>query len=290
MSSSAETNRRTGDSQSLSSATTFLAPGLPLGLFDGICAYLGKHLDREISLSSDERNSGPMQGDADPFRAGLADLGFLCSPSFLYLRGLNAPSVRLVPAAFAFRGPQGQGQPVYFSEVVVHENHRASGFQDLAGQSWGFNDECSLSGYFSTLFKLSELGCDSDFFKHRVRTGSHHHSLEAILEGTIQGAAVDSTVLALWKKQHPDLATQLRTIDSWGPFPIQPIVIRDSLPIELSDQIADCLLNLGKTEEEHRWLASFGLDGFVPIAEDIYAEEQRTLIELGIIDPPMSPR
>jgi ABC-type phosphate/phosphonate transport system substrate-binding protein len=65
------------------------------------------------------------------------------------------------------------------------------------------------------------------------------------------------------------------------------MVIRDSLPVELSNQIATCLLGFGRTEEERRWLDTFGLDGFVPITDGIYAEERTTLIKLGIIAPPV---
>ena len=46
--------------------------------------------------------SGPMHGDHDPFASRDADLGFLCSLSFLYLPEQATPSIELVPAAFVF--------------------------------------------------------------------------------------------------------------------------------------------------------------------------------------------
>ncbi len=226
-----------------------------------------------------------MHGDADPFRDGQADIGFLCSPSYLYLRGLASPSVRLIPAAFSFQDPRANGQPIYYSEVVVRDSHKAQRFADLGGGIWGYNDECSLSGYFSTLFKLSELGCDAEFFASRVRTGSHNQSLKSVLDGSIHGAAIDSSALALWRNLNPELAKQLRTVDSWGPFPIQPIVVRASLSDDVSDRIAGCLLDLGKTDEQRRWLSSCGLNGFVPNSEDNYADEQNALVQLGVITP-----
>ncbi len=277
---------RSEDSQSVARATTFLSPGLPEELFQGICRYLAKHLEGHIELSLEARHSGPMHGDVDPFRDGQADIGFLCSPSYLYLRGLERPSVRLIPAAFAFGDPRAKGQPVYFSEVVVLASHPARNFKDLAGGTWGYNDECSLSGYFSTIFKLSELNCDAEFFGRRVRTGSHEHSLEGILNGSIHGAAIDSSVFAHWRELHPDLVPRLRVIDSWGPFPIQPIVVRDTLSTSVSDHITSCLLNLGSTPKEREWFASFGLEGFVPSSDELYAEERDTLVRLGVIAPP----
>jgi ABC-type phosphate/phosphonate transport system substrate-binding protein len=172
-------------------ALTFLAPGIPLEFFEIVTGCIAEALSCEIQLSAEDRISGPMHAAADPFDEGRADLGFLCSPSYLYLRAQARPSVELVPAGFVFRDRRAAGRPVYFSEVVVRSDHSAREFADLAGSVWGYNDECSLSGYFSALQKLSELGCDGSFFGRRVRTGSHLESVEAVLSGAIDGAAID---------------------------------------------------------------------------------------------------
>ena len=133
-----------------------------------------------MKLDVESRSSGPMHGDVDLFAEGRADIGFLCSPSYLYLRAQARPSVELVPAGFVFGDPRNSGKPVYFSDVVVRTDHPARGFDDLSGSIWGYNDECSLSGYFATLRKLSEIGCDDDFFARRVCTGSHIASIDAV--------------------------------------------------------------------------------------------------------------
>lgn len=263
-------------------ALTFLSPGIPLRFYAAVCDYLADKLSCAVSLASEDRSSGPMHGDHDPFAADEADIGFLCSPSFLYLRSLRTPSVELVPAGFVFRDPRHGGHdPVYFSEVVVRADDPAERFEDLRDRTWGYNDECSLSGYFAALQRLREIGCSDGFFAERVRTGSHLASLESTLAGTIDAAAIDSTTLTLWRRERPELAEGLRVIASWGPFPIQPIVIRRELGQDRARRIADALLALECSQRIASGLCDFGLERFVAIDERAYAEERQKLCALG---------
>lgn len=269
-------------------ALTFLAPGIPLEFFELVTEYLARTLGREIQLETDSRSSGPMHGVSDPFAVGLADIGFLCSPSYLYLRGQRRPSIELVPAAFVFHDERARGEAVYFSEVVVRADHQVREFEDLAGCTWGYNDDCSLSGYFAALQKLAEIGCGADYFGRRVQTGSHDASIEAVLNGAIDAAAIDSTVLARARRERPGLGERLRVVESWGPFPIQPIVVRRELGQTLAARIADALLDLHLVCRDAGRLRGLGLERCVPIDDTAYAEERRALCALGQIPVPLS--
>ena len=268
-------------------ALTYLTPGIPLEFFQIITAHVARSLGCEFQLEAESRVSGPMHGDFDPFAEGRADFGFLCSPSYLYLRSQERPSIQLVPAAFVFRDERAAGKPVYFSDVVVRADHPSRTFGDLAGSRWGYNDNCSLSGYFATMQKLAEIGCADDYFEHTIHTGSHEASLEAILSGAIDGAAIDSTVLARARRERPQLETKLRILDSWGPFPIQPVVVRSELGENWATRIAEALLELQTSPGDSR-LADFGLDRCVPIDDSAYAQERSALLALGQI--PSFPR
>jgi len=268
-------------------ALTYLAPGVPLELFELVCEHLGRRLSREVRLESESRSSGPMHGERDPFAEGGADIGFLCSPSYLYLSSRPEPSVALVPAAFVFRDERAGGRAVYFSEATVRADHPARCFADLEGTVWGYNDDCSLSGYFAALQKLAELGCEGGFFGRRVHTGSHHASIEALLAGTIDCAAIDSTVLTRLSRERPDVHARLRVVDSWGPFPVPPIVARRALGAELVGRIAGALLELGSEPGQAQRLARHGFERCAPTDESAYAEERRALCALGQIPGPL---
>lgn len=258
-------------------ALTFLAPGIPLGFFRAVTAHLAEALGVEIRLESESRSSGPMHGDRDPFAEGRADLGFLCSPSYLYLRTGPRPSVELVPAGFVFRDSRHDGEPVYFSDVIVRLDDPARSFLDLAGRAWGYNDECSLSGHFAALQRLAELRCDADFFGRRVRTGSHHASLCRLLSGEIDGASIDSTVLSATLRAEPELRSRLRLLDSWGPFPVQPVVTSSRLGRGFAERVAEALRTLPGTGPLGRALIGYGLEGCAPLAEEAFAAERRAL-------------
>lgn len=262
-------------------ALTYLAPGIPLELFQLVTRHLARTLGCDVQLDTESRNSGPMHGECDPFAEGRADIGFLCSPSYLYLSSLARPSVELVQAGFVFGDPRAAGEPVYFSDVVVRSDHRAGGFGDLAGATWGYNDSCSLSGYFAALQKLAEIGCAETYFGRRVCTGSHDASIEAILDGAIDCASIDSTVLARAAGERPELGNLLRVVDSWGPFPVQPVVVSSELGSTWAARIADALLDLHSAHRDGGSLRELGLERFVPIDEAAYAEERHTLCALG---------
>lgn len=268
-------------------ALTYLSPGIPFEFFEALTEELGRALGCDVWLAAEERSSGPVHGDLDPFGAGEMDLGFLCSPSYLYLASRSTPSVELVPAACAFGDRRSAGQPVYYSEVVVRHDHPAASFADLQGAVWGYNDTASLSGHFSTLQHLAELGRGEEFFQARLRTGSHLESLEAIRRREIDAAAIDSVVLARVQRERPDLAADLRVVESWGPFPIQPVVLRRGTAPDLAARVAQAWLEVDLDGEHAAIFERCAFLGFRPVDPSFYAEEGRVLRSLGhFLDPP----
>jgi len=79
---------------------TYLAPGLPLGLFEAMGEYLGSELELSATLESETSVSAPSPGEPDPFSNDGADIGFLCAPGYFWLSERTPPAVALVPAAF----------------------------------------------------------------------------------------------------------------------------------------------------------------------------------------------
>jgi phosphonate transport system substrate-binding protein len=224
---------------------TYLAPSLPAALFETIAARLGA----ELVLES--RISGPLAGDAEPFTTGEADLGFVCAPSYRVLR----PAVELLPSLVP-RDPRAGSRPVYFADVVVHARSRFRTFDDLRGATWAYNDRNSKSGWFSM---LERTGGEA-FFGAIVQSGAHVASLDFVADGRADAAAIDSNVLALHGRG------DLRVIESWGPFAIQPAIIRSALPDVRKRAVAETLLSMQEAE-----LAPFGFRGFARVDESAYA-------------------
>ena len=86
-----------------------------------------------------------------------------------------------------------------------------------------YNGDDSLSGWVLPRHALRELGIDPDAYDW-VRTGSHHNSLRALLRGEVEGAPIDSTVLALELRADPRARSAAR-IARLGRMPSPPVAL-----------------------------------------------------------------
>ena len=260
---------------------TWLAPSLPLELFELVTAYCGSRLGVATSLATESARSGPEPGVPDPFSLDQADVGFLCAPSSIELRRRQPPPVRLVGAAFAFDDPRAAGQPVYFSDVIVASRAPARALGDLRGKAWTFNDPGSLSGYWSVFEELAAAGEDPRFFAALERSGSHLESIQRVADGRADAAAIDSNVLRRELVLDPSLAGRIRVIESWGPFPVQPIVVRAGVPESLEAELCAALLAIGDDPEAGPALRALGVDRLAPTSARLYAEQSAILERCG---------
>jgi len=151
---------------------SYLAPSLPEGLFVAVATRIAEATGLTTSLRFQIRTSAPPPGEVDPFSSGEADIGFLCSPGYVWMTDLQPPAVRLLAAAPVFDDPRTEGRPVYFSDVVVAHGSPAIRFEDLRGGTWAFNDPCSWSGYLNLLLRLCDVG-GAPFFRALRESGSH---------------------------------------------------------------------------------------------------------------------
>jgi phosphonate transport system substrate-binding protein len=213
----------------------------------------------------------------DPFSAGELDLGFFCAPPYIWLQERPTPPVELVPFGLVFDDPRGAGRPVYFSEIVVRADHPARSFADLVAARWGYNDRESLSGYYSVLQTAAEHGADASFLGRLHDMGSHLASLRALRRGVIDAAAIDSTVLALRWRRDPALRTDLRVVHGLGPWPIQPIVMRRSLPVRLKAALTAAVGGLAETPARRQALRRWLVSGVAPMTDADFDVERAAL-------------
>lgn len=247
---------------------TYLAPNhFPLYRF--IASAVGERLGITTRLEVETSFDRLVRGDVD--------VAFLCGLPYVrlaeYLEPLAAPLLR---------GGRYGGEPIYFSDVIVAIESRFQTFADLRGASWSFNDADSHSGYLATLVHLLDLGETQDFFGGIVEGGSHQASIDLVARGQVDASAIDSNVLAVELRDHPELGDRLRVIDSFGPAPIQPIVARRSLDQRLRQRLRAAFLGLRGRDLE-RWLverlAPVTDAGYDPIRA-MLAKVERTALAL----------
>src|SRR5215213_8911048 len=215
---------------------TYLSPSIPRALYEALADHLQRTLGRErISLRVETRVSGPQRGGECSSFADEADVAFMCAPSFVWLRELRPPPV------------------------------------ELLGVSPVFNDASSLSGYYSLFNKLAASGADESFFDSISCSGSHLNSIESVLRGEADAAAIDSNVLRIRLREVPQLRESLRVIESWGPFPIQPLVVSSALHEELKERLRAAFLATEYDQRTRHILKRFGLSRFVALGQEDYS-------------------
>src|SRR5215207_6710855 len=239
---------------------TYLSPSIPRALFEALADHVQRVLEHEqVLLRVESRASGPQKGGECSSFAEEADVAFMCAPSFIWLRDLQPPPVELLGVLPVFDDERNQGKPLYFCDVVVRNDAPIHAFSELEGSSWAYNDACSLSGYYSLLDKLAHSGADESFFDDVFCSGSHLNSIEAVLSGKADAAAIDSNVLRIRLREAPALRNKLRVIESWGPYPIQPVVVSSALNPELKHRLRAGFLAIEQDQQTRRTLKQFGL-------------------------------
>lgn len=220
--------------------------GLPRALFADIAARIGAELGTSVSFDVARCGSGPRDPADDAFARGDADLGWVCAPPMLWLH--EHGSVELVPASMVLDDPRSQGRPEYWCEVVVRAEQGATRVEDLRGTVAAFNDRASLSGFGSLLGRVQTLG-GQGFFRAWTPTGSHARSVAAVRAGHADVAVVDANVWRMMDRRG------LRVLESLGPFPIQPMVVRRGVVDPRA--VAAALLD---------WKPGGQLRGFAPVS------------------------
>ena len=189
-------------------------------------------------------------GDWRDLAAGQIDLAFVCSPPLIWLGGAVEAIAAPVLCDARFRG-----RPLYCSDVVVARDASFSSLGDLRGARWAYNEPSSWSGYWVT---LAQVG-DWSYFGEVVAAGYHQRAIRMVAAGKVDGAAIDCQVLAVELRNHPELARQVRIVDSLGPGPIQPVVVRADLDPEVKGRLQRRLFRLGGAVLER-----FFVERFVP--------------------------
>lgn len=122
-----------------------------------------------------------------------------------------------------------------------------------------------------------EDGRGRGFFGQTWCSGSHLNSMEMVAGGEVDAATIDPNVLRVRHRSAPELRERLRVIETWGPFPIQPVVLRPGLHPDLKNRLRAALRSIGGSGHAPPALAEFGLERFAPVTYEHYASEEDAL-------------
>ncbi len=247
---------------------TFLAPNM-LRVYQAITDAIGKRLGASAELV--------VETDYENCRNDVNDICFVCSlPYVMFERQGISPAVPV--AAPVLKGDRYGGRPIYFSDVVVRRDDEAARFSDLRGRSWAFNEPLSHSGYGITRYHLVEIGETGGFFSDVVEAGFHETAVRLVADGEVDASAIDSQVLTIELRDHPELAAKLKIIDSLGPSTIQPVAVSKRLGEGYRDEVREVLVDFDSTSGGRAVLSHGEVVRFVPVNASDY-DDIRAMVD-----------
>jgi phosphonate transport system substrate-binding protein len=241
---------------------TFLAPNM-LPVYRFLADRIGERLGRRVELV--------VGRSFDQFERGEADLGVICGLPYVWLADRQPPPVEPL-AAPVLAGPRYAGRPIYYSDVIVRHDSSITCLEELRGCSWAYNEPASHSGHTVTLYSLIRMGARPGFFARVVESGFHQRAIRLVHDGTVDAAAIDSQVLAIELRDHPELADRLRVVGAFGPSTIQPVVAASRLPDQLRKQVRELLVELGDDPAARPTLDHGFISRFSPVEDAAYGD------------------
>ena len=194
---------------------------------------------------------------------------FVCSLPYVTFerRGLD---LAIPVAAPVLEGVRYGGRPIYFSDVIVHRDSPFQSFLDLRGRSWAYNEPLSHSGYGITRYHLVRLGETNGFFGEVVEAGFHQEAIRMVAQGDVDGSAIDSQVLGMELRDHPDLAEQVQVVEALGPSTIQPVAVSRRVPEDAREAIREVLVTMAEDPAVRERLSGALVERFVPVDPGSY--------------------
>ena len=147
------------------------------------------------------------------------------------------------------------GSPVYFSDLVARV-----GTPGPPNLSWriAYNERESFSGWIAPRWGLAAMGIEPDSMEW-VGCGSHLASLEAVRNGAVDAAGIDSMVLDLLPGEAAPSAG-LITIESFGPWPAPPLSTPAGMDRPVRAELARALTSMHLDSGGAQLLATWGVE------------------------------
>lgn len=224
-------------------------------LMDYIAARLGRPVEMKQRRTYQEVN--------DMLGTGKLDAAILCSGPYVYAKRQYGIELLAVPVI--------NGSPTYRSYIIVPQSSTAASLEELHRKRFAFTDPLSTSGYLYPVYALMSQGRHpSTFFAKTLFTYSHDNSIEAVAEGVVDGAAVDSLIYDYLQGTNPSLVARTRVIHRSPPFGAQPVVVPKNLDQAAKRALRDLFLEMDQDPGGREILKKLGVDRFIRGDDSLY--------------------
>jgi ABC-type phosphate/phosphonate transport system substrate-binding protein len=130
------------------------------------------------------------------------------------------------------------------SQLICRDEDPRQTLTEFAGSTVAFNDTISQSGYNALRALVASSTTRRPFFDKSLKTGAHYRSIEAVLNGEADMAAIDPVSLAHWQRSNPEPALKLRVFGETEPYPGLPLISGLQTPVALLEAMRNALHTL----------------------------------------------
>jgi ABC-type phosphate/phosphonate transport system substrate-binding protein len=170
----------------------------------------------------------PIQVIEHPAPAPLGELWERTDKAAVFMCGLPYSRTEPKPVLIAApvpSPPDFEGQPQYWSEVVVRADSTFRTLADTFGQRVAFTTPESQSGYFALLIELQSAGSKRPLFREVIAPQTTPlGALRAVISGAAEVAPIDAYAYWLLQRYCPELTAQVRSIARTRSTPIPVLV------------------------------------------------------------------
>ncbi len=232
--------------------------------------YIGEKLNRHVDFV-DRENYAEVN---KLIQKGEVDAAFVCGGP--YVDGHKDFGMELLAA------PQAYGDTVYYSYIIAAKDGPIHAFENLRGKTFAFTDPMSNSGKLVPTYLLARMNeTPETFFKKYIYTQSHDKAIQAVAQGIVDGAAVDSLIWEYANRTNPRFTSKTKIIKKSPPYGIPPFVVRPGLDAATKKRLKTVFLNAHKDEHGREILKGMMIDKFVVIDDSAYnsIREMKTWIK-----------
>ena len=236
-----------------------ISPEETISAYQELMDYIATRLGRPVEM----KQRRTYQEVNDMLGAGKLDAAILCSGPYVHAKRQYGVELLAVPVI--------NGSPTYRSYVIVPQSSTAASLEELHRKRFAFTDPLSLSGYLYPVYALISRGRQpATFFAKTLFTYSHDNSIEAVAEGVVDGAAVDSLIYDYMQSTNPGLVARTRIVHRSPPFGAQPVGVPKSLDPATKHALQEVFLGLHQDAAGRGILKKLGVERFIPGDDSLY--------------------
>ena len=188
------------------------------------------------------------------------DLAFVCSGGYTAGQGMEL-----------FAMPEVRGSRTYQSYIIVRSGLATGSLASLAGHSFAFTDPLSFSGHMAPQSMLiAQKLSPQTHFSRSFFTFSHDNSIRSVVEGLVDGAAVDSMIYDRILAQRPEWAGKVRIVEKSLSVGNPPVVVPQGLDPGLKEKVQAILLKMHEDPNGKEALRRLDYDRFILPEPELY--------------------